>query len=171
MECIDTDIKVTVMHIRELLMSYYKGTCVENMTTSGVIAMFRDRDHSGGHLYERLNADAQDKKIMAIGDAKIFTLTKVPNKLVFYSCLDRSPQFRTIKDEITKFMSDYLGGVELSYIKRKQTERDDSELMKMTRLYEKDDRPKRRFTDRDMFISESNFVPVNTFLNTEEIVF
>lgn len=137
MGSIDNDTKLTIMNIRERLMDYFKGTCVERMTASGNVMLVKDyRISSEQHQYVRLAIQDENKHIMVIGHTKIFTLTNAPKKIVFYSCLDRSPQLREVKKEIEQFMHDFLGGVEVSYIKRKQAEKDDSELMKQTRLQE-----------------------------------
>lgn len=137
---IDNDTKLTIMNIRERLMEYYKGTCVENMTVSGNVVVLKDYRLMGTqHLYERQLLELENKHVMLIGRTKIFTLTNHPKKLVFYSCLDRSPQLREVKKEVEQFMHDYLGGVEVSYIKRTVAEKDDTELMKQTRLQEDED--------------------------------
>lgn len=147
MGSIDTDTKLTIMNIRERIMEYFKGTCVENMTVSGNVALVKDyRISSSQHQYERLNLASENRHVMLIGQTKVFTLTQAPKKVVFYSCLDRSPQLRQVKEEITAFMHDFLGGVEVSYIKRKQEEKDDTELMKQTRLYEDRPMPRVSFT-------------------------
>lgn len=137
MGSIENSTKLTIMNIRERLMDYFKGTCVERMTQSGNVMLVKDyRISSDQHQYVRLAIQDENKHIMVIGNTKVFTLTNAPKKIVFYSCLDRSPQLREVKKEIERFMHDFLGGVEVSYIKRKQEERDDSELMKQTRLQE-----------------------------------
>lgn len=172
MGSIDNDTKLTTMNIRERLMDYFNGTCVERMTQSGNVMLVKDyRISSEQHQYVRLALQDKNKHIMVIGHTKVFTLTNAPKKIVFYSCLDRSPQLREVKREIEQFMHDFLGGVEVSYIKRKQAEKDDSELMKQTRLQEASDNITRP-SMIDYFINARPSAMWSTEpMPTEEVVF
>lgn len=132
-------IEATVMNIREALMGYYKGTCVDTLTTSGNIRLVKDYRISGRqHLYERRELELADKNILLIGDLKIFTLTHNPNKLVFYSVLDRSPQLLEVKKGIEAFVDEFLMGVEKVYITKPKADVtklvDDTELVSQTRI-------------------------------------
>jgi hypothetical protein len=169
---LDNDTMLTIMNIRERLMEYYKGTCVEHMTVSGNIAVIKDYNLlPSQHLYERQLLELENKRVMLIGRTKIFTLTNHPKKIVFYSCLDRSPQLREVKKEIEQFMHDFLGGVEVSYIKRTVAEKDDSELMKQTRLQDPNDGYIIPPSIADYFIRARPAVQWTTGLNTGDVVF
>lgn len=131
-------ITLTVMNIRELLMGYFKGSCVDKLTSSGNINLIKDyRYTSQQHLYERRELELQDKSILVLGDLKLFTLYKNPNKLVFYSILERSKELKEVKTGIETFMDEFLAGVEKVYITKPKADVtkiiDDSELVAQTR--------------------------------------
>lgn len=143
---IDNSTRLTIMAIREILMQYFKGTCVEIMTSSANVQLIRDWSNQGtSHQYERLANEANNKCVLRCGGVKLFTLSSTPKKIVFYSCLDRSPQLREVKKEIAEFMHDFLGAVDVSYIHKDVTEQDDSELMKLTIL--RDDEEERAYQE------------------------
>lgn len=139
MGTIDNSTRLTIMAIRESLMRYFKGTCVEDMTQSANVRLRKDWTTQGtSHQYERLALEANNKCVLYCGDLKLFTVSSAPKKIVFYSCLDRSPQLREVKKEIAEFMHDFLGAVDVSYIHKDVTETDDSGLMKLTILRDKE---------------------------------
>ena len=175
------DITATVMNIREALMGYYKGTCVEKLTLSGNIRLVRDYQIRGSqHLYERRELELADKNILLIGNLRVFTLTHNPNKLVFYSALDRSPQLMEVKKGIEAFVDEFLMGVEKVYITKPKADVtklvDDTELVSQTRVRTQEDNQTFNhrmldFFDRDLAMTMTNIRTRPAVEWTEEIVF
>lgn len=167
MEDIDNDITTVVMNIRELLMNYYKGSCVNSITSSGNIRIVKDFNiNRQQHLYERRELELVNKSILLIGDLRIFTLTHNPNKIVFYSTLERSPQLLGVRKGIETFMNEFLMGVEKVYINRPRADVtkiiDDTKLLGMTRIRTQEDKQNLDLRMSRYFFSS----PLTTYMPT-----
>lgn len=121
----------TVIAIREQLMEYFKGTCIERFTTNGSVRLRGDGSPQR-YAYQRREFELALPSILWISDVPILSLNRNPESILFHSTLDRSPQFRAIKGEVNKFMHNYLAGVQVSYEPEKIGKKDDSELLTAT---------------------------------------
>jgi hypothetical protein len=105
----------TVMAIREHLMEYFKGTCVERMTTNTNVAM-QGIEGNAQYQYERIIHNNQNPKLLKIGQVPIAKVHKASDTIViFTSVLDRSRQLRQVRRMLEEFMDDYLAGVIKEY--------------------------------------------------------
>lgn len=111
----DMLVKLTVMAIREEIMQYFKGGCVEKLTQNTNVRL--RRVHSDvNYNYERLEMDIHRPSRIWIGQVPIMSVESAPDKMTFHKVtLSRSKQFRRIMQELEEFASKYLQGVERIY--------------------------------------------------------
>lgn len=107
-------VEATTMAIREELMRYFKGSCVERVVENNALRLinladFRERSYQ----YQRRQLETQQPMLMQLGNVPLMTLQHAPEKVTFH-CLtfERSPQLREIKKEVEKFLDKYLMGIE-----------------------------------------------------------
>lgn len=107
-------IETTVVAIREDLMSYFKGTCVDYMTDHTGLSLNNGYASSYSFRYQRRQRENQEFKIMVLGDrVPIFGLQKAPEKIIFYTgVLNRSKELRKVHELVDEFIRQYLRGVE-----------------------------------------------------------
>lgn len=146
---VNDGIQATAMAIRETLMDYYKGTCVERMTESRVcLQSYHDfeRTSSRGRSYyfQRRERDLERKMMLTLGSVPLYVLSDNPQTLLAYlPILYRSPQLKAVHEVVSGFMADYLSGVTMAnHTTRKPTNlgiewktdvTDDSELVQSSR--------------------------------------
>lgn len=108
-------VETTIMAIREQLMEYFKGTCIERFTTESNITL-RGSNYIGRHNYEREDYERRRPCEVLIADVPIMTLKKSADEIVFYDkILGRSPQFRKVKKELELFLKRYLQAIEVKH--------------------------------------------------------
>lgn len=113
-------VKATTMAIREQLMNYFKGTCVETLTEGSPVYVTSARANSRENFrYLRLQDEQQNPCYVMLGDLPIMTIQKVPDRVVMSKALlTRSPQLREVYAEITDFLEKYLIGIEVEHDER-----------------------------------------------------
>lgn len=113
-------VQLTTMAIRERLMEYFKGTCVEQFTeNSNIRIRSRIRDGSASYQYLRREQENRQPSVLLLGELPILTLQKAPEQAVFNTrLLTRSPQLREINKELKDFMQKYLSGVEVKHSRK-----------------------------------------------------
>ena len=105
-------IQSTVMAIRENIMEYYKGTCIERLTSSNISR--REVSHNYNYHYERDNYHLMDEQQLMIGSIPILNLKKHPEITILYGeTLGRSKSFRAVNEGIEYFFAKHLDYVEL----------------------------------------------------------
>lgn len=110
---VEEDIQSTIMAIREVLMTYYKGSCVENLVNSHNVSLHSVAD-SGGYYYQRLDRDIKQPSVLVLADVTIARLGKSPDKIILYSSvLKRSKEFRMIQENMITFLQRFLKNVEI----------------------------------------------------------
>jgi hypothetical protein len=108
-------VEATTMAIRELLMEYFKGTCVDRMTANNNIRLV-SVSTTRAYQYQRRQAEYQQPKAVTIGGIPIMNVQKSPEKVVFNTrLLNRSPQLSEVYKNLKVFMDNYLGGVEVKH--------------------------------------------------------
>lgn len=109
----------TVMALREELMAYYKGDCVQKLVHDGNIQRISLYNlHRREYQYQRREEANQDEQIVLVGKLPVFTMHRIPDTLVLHDLvLKRSPQFREIGKALEKFMATYLQGVVVEHNK------------------------------------------------------
>lgn len=104
----------TVMAIREELMMYYKGNCVDKFVYGNVGLESLENTVRGEHRYLRRENEIHQPTMLTLGRNPIMKLHKMPNELVFNELiLQRSPEFTEVYARIEKFMHKYLRGVRI----------------------------------------------------------
>lgn len=99
-------ITTTTMAIRESLMRYFKGDCVETL-----IAQTNIRRKQMAR-YTQPNA-AQEKSLILAGDTPLLTVHRLPDTVIFHQAvLGRSPQLREVRRGLEVFLGKYLPDVE-----------------------------------------------------------
>lgn len=113
-------IQTTVMAVRETLMEYFKGTCVEKFTQdSNVTTTSVSPQQQGQFQYLRERESRQNPMMLWVGKVPILSLQKFPERVEFYARpLTRSPQLSQLYDELQVFMGKYLVSVEVSHNKK-----------------------------------------------------
>lgn len=108
-------IAFTTMAIREELMQYFKGDCVQRLTyASNVRVMGIEVSMKGLPNYERVAIKNARRALLRVGDAPILELSYNPAVVVFNTgVLRRSPQLKDIEAALRKFFAEYLPGVEV----------------------------------------------------------
>jgi hypothetical protein len=125
-------LETTMMAIREYLMTYYKGTCIESIVGENNVRL--RQEHIGTRelrAYQRNLSAQKNLKRLTIGDTTIATLQEVPCILTLHNTtLYRSPELREIRLKTLKFMGQYLRGVRIiEKGSKRMGERDDSGLI------------------------------------------
>lgn len=117
---VDLGIQTTVMAIRERLMEYFKGTCVERFTSdSNVQLVNANRGQRAEFQYLRQEVDKQRPTIVTLGGLPIMTVQLYPERVVFHDkLLDRSPELKKVRGGVEDFLKKYLNGVEVSHSKK-----------------------------------------------------
>jgi hypothetical protein len=110
---ISSGITNTLMAIREELMCYFKGDCVEkmvartNVEVQEVVISMRGRPN-----YERVALRNEKRSILFIGGTPIAILRQAPDRLELQTdVLRRSPQFKEVEKQLKDFMAMFLPGV------------------------------------------------------------
>lgn len=113
-------IQTTVMALREQLMEYFKGTCIERFTENTNIRFINASTRGRANFsYLRREAENQRPMIVMLGGLPIMTVQRAPEVAVFHATLlTRSPQLRQVYQELKVFMDKYLGGVETKHSRK-----------------------------------------------------
>jgi hypothetical protein len=111
----EVGLQTTIMAIREEIMSYFKGGCVQRLTNSDNINL-RQLDTSPSNRrsynYERRRAELQQPVMLELAGIPIITMQKNPDVITFHkTVLERSPQFRRIYKEVDEAIGKYLRAV------------------------------------------------------------
>lgn len=120
MEDKDTDnVAVTVMALREVLMEYFKGSCVQKMTKNSNVRLYDINQSTRGMTRaERWRLSFKQPSILLLDNVPLATLGKEPDTVTIHSSVtDRSKQLREIEEGLQKFLRTYLPGVRV--VKRK----------------------------------------------------
>lgn len=130
-------IEATTMAIREELMRYFKGSCIDRLTVDRAVRLYPLGDMHQRYQYQRRERDLHDVRAVYIGQTKIAQVSKQPDKIKLDApVLMRSPQFREIRKGIERFLKDYLRGVQVEYTEgKKRSERDDTDLVNQTKPF------------------------------------
>lgn len=105
-------LEATTIVIRETLMQYFKGTCIDSFAYAPNV-MLHQVYGNHRYQYERQEAERIARAHLQLGRVRLFELTREPAKIVFHPNLLRSPQLLHIRKEIKRFMKQYLPNVEV----------------------------------------------------------
>jgi hypothetical protein len=104
--------KLMALAIRETLMEYYKGTCIQRLTsTSSVDLVPMEQASSGDHYYLRREATLRSKKLLFYDGIPIATLCKNPMTIKFESTAIATNELAEVKELLIEFLRTYLTGV------------------------------------------------------------
>lgn len=109
----DIAIERTVLALREILMYYFKDTAVDTVAQDTNVHIEEVPMLSMSHTYERRTHRMKRKCNVRIKSTTIITVERNPNVLIFKTVLNRSPEFRAIKEQLTPFLERYLPAVEV----------------------------------------------------------
>lgn len=139
----EVTLQATIMAIREELMRYFKGTCIERLTTGSNIVR-QSAMPRGRYQYQRQQAEMEYLTNILIGSVHILTLKYLPDTVIIRSCMSRSPELRKVKNGIEQFLDEYLAGVvkEIEPPVKSDIVYDDSNLLKAMPITEHDITPK-----------------------------
>lgn len=114
----DEQLQLTTLAIREKLMEYYKGTCVERYTRNPELRLTEVPFESDGRVYryQRQQWAIQNPNLLSIKYDPIGEVRKSPDTFTFYTSItQRSPELQQLQKNLEKFFKRYLGGIKLKY--------------------------------------------------------
>jgi len=106
-------LQATVMALREECMGYFKGNCVDRLTTNRNLSVVPLSQYAETRMsYQRRELENTNPVLIAIGGVPIMTLKQAPDRVIFHTkALNRSPQLRYIYAELEEFFKMYLPAV------------------------------------------------------------
>jgi len=106
--------EATVMAIRESLMEYFKGSCVERVITNSNVRLSSVSNGTHGtFMYQRHYAAKENRCVLFIGSTPILTVRHLPDTVILHrSVLNRSREMREISGQIEEFLDEYLSAIE-----------------------------------------------------------
>lgn len=112
---LDMEIAKTVMAIRERVVEYYKGSCVDRLTDRRIDLVGESRGTLGinPRQFERLLWQQEDSKLLLLDSVNLLTLRRQPDTLILGLNLERSKEMRGVKVGIKNFMGKYLPNVKV----------------------------------------------------------
>ena len=106
--------ELAVMKIRELLMEYFKGTCVESFVNAPNISLAGITRPRGAYQYQRVQQQNERLSAIYFGGSQFMVLQHYPDKVTFNELItNRSPEFEKVYKEVDKFLGDYLPAVKV----------------------------------------------------------
>lgn len=112
-------IGVTTIAIREVLMEYFKETCIQRMTKGGNVNLHElSTNRRGLNREERWRMSFKRPCLLLLDEVPLATLGKDPDTLIIHSdVMNRSPQLKKVQTGMEKFMKTFLSEVKLRYRK------------------------------------------------------
>ena len=106
-------IETTVMAVRESIMDYFKGSCVERMTkNTNVYTLPVETNLRGRPNYERVEIQNRSTTIILLGGLPIVTVEHLPDTITINTgVMKRSKQLRAVNKQLAEFLKVYLPGV------------------------------------------------------------
>jgi len=105
----------TIMAIREVLMEYYKSSCVERLTTNSDLYLSelpRERRRGRTYQFEQWEAQQHNKRLLSLSGVPLFTVQHSPEEMTMHMMsLNRSKQLQAVRAGVEDFMVKYLSGV------------------------------------------------------------
>lgn len=107
-------VEAIVMNLREILMEYFKGSCVDKLISTSIIKRVAvNPSNSGQYQYQREQARRAQEQRVYIRDVPIMNIQHSPDRVTFYTeILSRSKELRDIHRDVDKFLQEYLPAVE-----------------------------------------------------------
>ena len=94
-----------VMAIREELMGYFKGGCVDRLVCNSSVEIHYTQQQRGMRRSERWQREFKRPAILLMSSTPLLGLSQEPDTVVFFTgVMHRSPQFREIESELRKFL-------------------------------------------------------------------
>lgn len=107
-------VDVTVMAIREQLMLYFKGTCINRFSEIAVSVERDMSDEERQYQYQRRQNNLVAKSGLYFYGSMIMRLERHPNRVTFYTnVFTRSICMVEVQERVKQFLETYLGSVEL----------------------------------------------------------
>lgn len=107
--------ELAIMAIREELMEYFKGDCVERFVERGVVRIRPKNymDETRPYWYVRREREVASEGFLELNGVRLAELSKSPLQLLFVAeTMNRSQELRRLRKEIEKFLYNYLPAVE-----------------------------------------------------------
>lgn len=111
------DIEGTAMAIREIVMEYFKGDCIQKLVDNPYLEVKTvNPPQRGTYYFERRQRENEQSKMVLLAGSPLFTMKKLPDKVTFHEVvMMRSPQMRELSRLLVDFLDEYLPAVERSY--------------------------------------------------------
>jgi hypothetical protein len=107
-------IEATVMGMREHIMHYFKGTCIDTLINDRGVIQIQDVPTTNlQYSYQRVEYQNKSPKRLTLKGIPVVDLMRSPNVVYIHTkTLQRSPELRKVKALLTAFFDEYLTGVE-----------------------------------------------------------
>lgn len=102
-----------IMAIREVLMEYFKGSCVDSVVSHDDIQVIPERScEQRSYFFLRREEENRDPTVLIMGEHRLLTMERQPAKLTLHvKNLDRNAQLRAVRAGVEDFMGKYLMGI------------------------------------------------------------
>ena len=109
------DIQTTVMAVRECLMSYFKGTCIQELVEGHNVEIRSVSNPRQQYQYQRMRLEAEYPCTIYADTVAILDVNHLPDGIVFRKRgLAKSEKLTEVGEEIRRFVNKYLPAVEVS---------------------------------------------------------
>lgn len=114
-----SDLETTTMAIREHLMTYFKGTCVDRMIRQSNISTRSVSDYRLARpqfIFQRRENEIRGESFLFIDDTILMRLSHEPEMILMYDkVFARSTEFAKVKLNIENFMAKFLPPVKVAH--------------------------------------------------------
>lgn len=113
-ELVEAGIQLITMGIREEMMTYFKGTCVDRLAGNSNVFL-QPHTQGGRYFFQRREQEIEYPCIIRYGNIRFGMVRRQPDTAAFYpGVMTRSPEFMRIYEGVQDFFHKYLQGVQLT---------------------------------------------------------
>lgn len=106
-------VEMVVIAIREQLMLFFKGSCVEQLAAVDNLYISNVTNNPDSNLYyQRREIENRRERTIRLGNIHILTMHHNPDTIIFNATtMKRSAEFILLYQQLDKFLAEFLGGV------------------------------------------------------------
>lgn len=112
---LEIEVQTTVMAVREELMSYFKGGCVQKLIKGANVHTMPTRTNVG-YDFQRRGVENARPSVIVANDIVIITMRYRPEKITFHQAgIDKNKLSREVGKRVEEFVKEYLGAIEVKF--------------------------------------------------------
>lgn len=134
---VEMGIDLTTMAIRENLMQYFKGSCIDSVIAQTNVGMASVNHITHRYQYQREEFRRLNPQAIYIGQEMFMRLERPAKAILYMNQFNRSPELTEVGNRLKTFFNDYLIGVEVTEDNenyRHDSEFDDRKLVCRTKI-------------------------------------